>query len=163
MILEIAVYTVAAVMSLVGLILTLVSIPGVWLIYLSTILLAVLNGFQDLTPTVLIVLLAITLISTFIDEIVNALGVKAMGGTIWGMIGAILGGIVGIIVGNILGVVFGPLFGAFLFEFFLGRKSFKESIKSGIGTFVGMLLTILLKTGVNVAMIIFVLLKLLSN
>lgn len=163
MILEIAIYTVAVIMSLVGLILTLVSIPGVWLIYLSTVLVAVLNRFQDLTPTVLIVLFLISLISTFTDDIVRVLGVKALGGSIWGMIGAIVGGVVGFLIGNVVGIILGPLIGAFLLEYTLGKKSFKDSLKAGIGSFVGMLLTIFLKTGVNVAMIIYVVSRVISN
>jgi uncharacterized protein len=163
MILEIAVYTVAVVMSVVGLILTFVSIPGVWLIYLSTVLVAVLNRFQDLTPTVLIILFLITLISTFTDDFVRILGVKAMGGSIWGMIGALLGGLVGFLIGNIVGIILGPLIGAFLFELLFARKSFKDSLKAGIGSFIGMLVTILLKTGVNVAMIIYVVSRVIGN
>ena len=163
MILQIAVYIVAAVMSLVGLILTLVSIPGVWLIYLSTVLLAVMNKFQDLTPTVLIVLFAISLISTFTDDLIRVLGVKALGGSIWGIIGAILGGVVGLIVGNVIGIILGPLIGAFLFEYLFGKKSVKESFKAGVGSFIGMLIAILLKTGVNVAMIAYVISRVISN
>jgi uncharacterized protein YqgC (DUF456 family) len=163
MVLEILIYIVAAVMSVAGLILTLVSIPGVWLIYLSTILVAMIDNFSTITPGMLIVLFLLSLLSTFVDNIVNILGVKAMGGGIWGMIGAILGGFVGLIVGNILGVILGPLVGAFFFEYFLGRKSFKESIKAGIGSFIGMLLTVVLKSVVNVSMIAYVVTRLLSN
>jgi uncharacterized protein YqgC (DUF456 family) len=161
MIIEIIAYIIAAALSLIGLGLTLISIPGVWLIYISTILVAIVNKFEEITPTMLIILLALTILSTFIDNIVNALGVKAMGGSIWGMIGAILGGFIGLIIGNIVGIILGPLIGAFLFEYALARKDFNASLKAGIGTFIGMIVTVLLKTGVNIGMIVFVITKLL--
>jgi uncharacterized protein YqgC (DUF456 family) len=84
-----------------------------------------------------------------------------MGGSIWGMIGAILGGFIGLIIGNIVGIILGPLIGAFLFEYALARKDFNASLKAGIGTFIGMIVTVLLKTGVNIGMIVFVITKLL--
>jgi uncharacterized protein YqgC (DUF456 family) len=163
MILEIAIYIIASVLSLGGLLLTVISIPGVWLIYISTILIATIDNFQVLTPEILLILFSISLLSTFIDNIVNALGVKVMGGTIWGMIGAILGGIVGVVIGNLIGLILGPILGAFFFEYSFGRQTLQKSLKAGIGSFVGMLLTILIKTGVNVGMIIYVVTKLINK
>jgi hypothetical protein len=163
MILNILIYIFTGLISLLGIILTFLSIPGVWLIWISTLLIALVEGFTVITPTILMVLFAISLLSTFIDNIVNILGVKAMGGTVYGMIGAILGGIVGLIVGNIFGFVFGPLIGAFLFEYAFARKTFNQSLKAGFGTFLGMLLTIVLKTGVNVGIVIYVINKLITS
>jgi uncharacterized protein YqgC (DUF456 family) len=163
MILDIAIYTIASVMSVIGLLLTFISIPGVWLIYVSTVLVAFLNQFQVITPAILLILFIVSLLSTFIDNIVSALGVKVMGGTIWGMIGALLGGFTGLIVGNILGVILGPLVGAFIFEYIFARKSFNDSLKAGIGSLIGLIVTIILKTGVNVAMIIYVVTKLINK
>jgi hypothetical protein len=161
MIIEIIIYIIASALSLIGLGLTLISIPGVWLIYISTIMVAAIRGFTVITPLMLIILLFITILSTFIDNIVNALGVKVMGGSIWGMIGAILGGFIGLIIGNIVGIILGPLIGAFLFEYALAGKDFNASLKAGIGTFLGMLVTVILKTGINVTMIVFVIVKIL--
>lgn len=159
--LEISIYTVAGGISLVGLALTVISLPGVWLIFLSTILVATVDKFQTITPLILASIFLISLFSTLIDNIVNLLGVKVMGGTIWGMIGAVLGGIVGLIVGNIFGLILGPLLGAFLLELLLGKKDFKQSLKAGFGTFIGVFLSMILKSAINVGIIIFVITRLL--
>lgn len=160
---EVIIYIITAIFSFIGIFLTMISLPGVWLIYLSTIIIALIDKFQTITPEILLILLAISVFSTLIDNIVNAIGVKILGGSIWGIIGAILGGIVGLIISNIFGIIIGPLIGAFLFEYIFGRKGFKESIKAGLGTFLGMLLTVVLKTGINIGIIVFVVSKLINN
>jgi uncharacterized protein YqgC (DUF456 family) len=157
MVIEIVIYIIAGALSLIGLGLTLISIPGIWLIFLATVLIALLNGFEIITVTTLIVIFLISLVSTFFDNILNLLGVKVFGGSIWGMVGAILGGIVGLFVGNIFGLILGPMIGATVFEFTLSRKDFKDSIKSGLGTFLGLLISILLKFSVAVGIVIYVL------
>jgi uncharacterized protein YqgC (DUF456 family) len=159
--LEISIYIIAGGISLIGLVLTVISLPGVWLIFLSTILVAIVDKFQTITPLILTSIFLISLFSTLIDNIVNLLGVKVMGGTIWGMVGAVLGGIVGLIIGNIVGLILGPLLGAFFLEFFLGRRSFEESLKAGLGTFMGVLLSVILKSAINVGIVIFVITRLL--
>jgi len=156
MVIEIIVYIIAGALSLIGLGLTLISIPGIWLIFLSTVLVALVNGFEIITVTTLIVIFLISLASTFFDNILNLLGVKVFGGSIWGMVGAIIGGLVGLFVGGILGLILGPMIGAAVFEFTLSRKNIKDSIKSGLGTFLGLLLSILLKSVVAVGIIVYV-------
>jgi hypothetical protein len=163
MILQIGIYILSALMSLSGLALTFISLPGVWLIYASTIIISAINNFQIITPQILVILFFVSLLSTFIDNIINAIGVKALGGSIWGMIGAILGGLVGVFLGNIIGIIIAPLLGAFLFEYLLGKKGFKKSLKAGFGTFVGMFFTAILKTGINIAMIVYIFMKLISK
>jgi uncharacterized protein len=152
----IIVYILLGIMALVGLVLTVLDFPGVWLIYIGTLILAILDGFQNLTPTFLVILFLIAILSTFIDNIVVALGAKRMGGSKWGMLGAIIGGIIGLMIGNLLGFFLGPLVGATLFELLFAHKKFKESLKAGIGSFLGLLFSILLKLVVNVGIIVFV-------
>jgi uncharacterized protein YqgC (DUF456 family) len=60
-------------------------------------------------------------------------------------------------------VILGPLVGAFIFEYIFARKSFNDSLKAGIGSLIGLIVTIILKTGVNVAMIIYVVTKLINK
>ena len=160
---ETVIYVLAGIFSILGIILTLISLPGIWLIYLSTVMIALVGEFQVITIPILLALLAISIFSTLIDNIVNALGVKALGGSIFGMIGAILGGIVGLILSNISGIILGPLLGAFVFEYIFGKKSLKQSLKAGIGAFLGILLTAILKTGINITIIVYVISKLINN
>jgi hypothetical protein len=160
MFLQIAVYIIAIILTVSGLLLTIFALPGVWLIYVSTVLIAVIDNFQTFTPEVLLILFLVSLLSTFIDNIIAALGVKVMGGSVWGMLGAILGGILGIFLGNIFGAILGPLLGAFLFEFLLNRKSVKESVRAGLGTFLGFLFSVLFKTVINIGLIVYVVINL---
>jgi hypothetical protein len=160
MFLQIAVHTIAIILSISGLLLTIFTLPGVWLIYIATVLIAVIDNFQTFTPEILIILFLVSLFSTFVDNIISALGVKVIGGSVWGMLGAILGGILGLFVGNIFGIILGPLFGAFLFEFLLNRKSVKESVKAGLGTFLGFLFSVLFKTVINIGLVAYVVINL---
>ncbi len=154
--LDIVIYTIFGLLSLSGIILTILDMPGIWLIYLATVILAVVTGFEVITPLLLIILFFVSVLSTFIDNIVVALGAKKMGGSKWGMLGAILGGIIGLMVGNILGLFLGPLIGATIFEYMFAHKDLNQSFKAGVGSFIGVFVSIFLKTVVNVIIIVFV-------
>lgn len=159
--LNIFIYTIAGLLSLAGIVLTVVSFPGIWLIYISTLMVAILDNFQVITPTILIVLFVIAVLSTLVDNIVIALGAKKLGGTGWGMAGGIIGGIVGLIVGNLVGMFVGPLIGATLFELVFAHKDINQSFKAGIGSFIGIFVSIVLKIGINVGIIVYVISRLL--
>jgi uncharacterized protein len=158
---NIVMYIILGALSLSGLILTLLDFPGIWLIYLSAVILGIVTGFETITPLLLVILFFISLLSTFIDNIVVALGAKTMGGSKWGMLGAILGGIIGLIVGNIIGLFLGPLIGATIFEYIFAHKDLNQSFKAGLGSFIGVFVSIILKTVVNISIIVFVISKLL--
>jgi uncharacterized protein YqgC (DUF456 family) len=153
--LNILIYILLAILSLAGLILTVLNFPGVWLIYISTVILSVMDGFDSIPVTTLVILFVVSVLSTFIDNIVVAMGTKKMGGSIWGMIGAILGGIVGVVVGGIPGMFLGPLLGAVLLEYTFSHKDINQSFKAGIGSAIGVLVGIALRIAINIGMIIF--------
>jgi hypothetical protein len=161
MILEIFLYTLSAIIALAGVILTILTLPGIWLVYIATVIVAFINGFETLTPTILIILFILSLLSTFVDNIVVAMGAKKFGGSTWGMIGAIVGGIVGLIVGSIVGMFLGPLIGATLFELTFSGKDINQSLKAGVGSAIGVLVSIFLKIGINIGIIVFVISKVL--
>jgi len=159
--LEIIIYIVAGIFALTGLILTFFNFPGIWFVYISTVVLAFYTGFEEISPLLLIILFFVAILSTFIDNIVAALGAKKMGGSKWGMLGAILGGIFGFIIGNFIGFVLGPLIGATLFEVIFAHKELNEAFKSGIGSLIGVFVSVFLKVAVNIFIIVFVLSRLL--
>lgn len=154
--LEIVIYIVAAIFALTGLILTIFNFPGIWFVYISTVILAFYTGFEEISPLLLVILFFVAIISTFIDNIVTALGAKKMGGSKWGMLGAILGGIFGFIMGNFIGFILGPLIGAIIFELIFAHKDLNQSLRAGIGSFIGVFVSIFLKIVVNVVIIVFV-------
>ncbi|PKN02642.1 hypothetical protein CVU76_01220 [Candidatus Dojkabacteria bacterium HGW-Dojkabacteria-1] len=155
--LDIILYTILALLSISGVILTVLTLPGVWLVYIAVFILAWMGSFEIITPLILVILFVLSVFSTIADNIVMALGAKKLGGSNWGMLGAILGGIVGLMVGNILGMFVGPIVGATLFELIFARKDFKSSFKAGIGSFIGLFLGIVLKVGFTIGMIVYVL------
>lgn len=161
LIVTILLYVCSALLAIVGVVITLFSLPGVWLLFLAALLVASVGSFKVITPAILILIFIISVLSTFIDEIVVAIGAKKSGGSKYAQLGAVIGSVVGGLIGNIVGVFIGSFLGAFLFEYIFAKKDLNQSLKSGIGSFVGFILGIGLKTAVNIGIIIFVMSKLL--
>jgi len=154
-IISILLYILLGIIALAGLVLTVINLPGIWLIFGATLVAGIMDKFQNLTPIILVVLFFLCLTSTFADNIAAALGAKKFGGTGWGMAGAVIGGIVGIFIGGVWGIFLGPLVGAVLFEMIFAKKDMTTSLKAGWGTFIGILISMILKLGLSVGIIIF--------
>ncbi len=154
-------YILAVILAVGGIILTVFSFPGVWLVYLSTIIVAAIGNFQVITPLILVVLFFISLLSTFADELAAALGTKKAGGSKYGSIGTIIGSTIGGLVANIYGVFIGAFLGATISEYIFARKDFNESIKLGFASLIGFLIGTALKIAVEIGMVVFVLIKVL--
>jgi uncharacterized protein YqgC (DUF456 family) len=155
--LNIILYILLALLATAGVVLTALTLPGIWLVYIAVFILAWMGSFTVITPLILVILFVLSVFSTIADNIVMAMGAKKLGGSNWGMLGAILGGIVGLMVGNIPGMFLGPIVGATLFELIFARKDFNSSFKAGIGSFLGILFSIVLKLGFTIGMIVYVL------
>mgnify|MGYP003795171551 CR=1 FL=1 len=153
--LEIIIYILLALVSLTGLVLVAINLPGIWLIYISTVVLAIMDKFENLTPLVLVILFLLCLLSTLSDNIATALGAKKMGGSGWGIAGAIIGGLIGMLAGGIAGMFLGPLFGATIFEIIFAHKNATQGVKAGFGTFIGIIFSIIFKFSLSVGIIIF--------
>ena len=111
---DILIYVFLCILAIGGIILTLLSFPGVWLIYIAIVILAFLGDFLIITPVILIILFFLSLLSTFIDNITVALGAKTMGGSKYGMAGAVIGLMLGSVMGGIAGMLIGSFLGASL-------------------------------------------------
>jgi uncharacterized protein YqgC (DUF456 family) len=146
--------------SLIGLFLSLVGLPGIWLIPLATILFAWVTGidtFVGVGPIAAIILLGLA--AEIIEFFAGALGAKSAGGAKRSMAGAVLGGIIGGIVGTpvlpIIGTIFGSVIGAFLGAYLLQltkKASADAARKTGTGAAVGRVIGIITKTSFGVAM-----------
>ena len=154
--LDILVYIVLGVIALGGVILTVFNLPGVWLVYISVVLLSWFTGFTVITPGILIVLFVVSVVSTLVDNLGLLLGAKKMGASTWGMVGAVLGGVIGLFVGNFVGFLIGPIVGATLFEVVFERKDLKDAFKAGIGSFLGILISIILRLSIVIGMVVYV-------
>ena len=158
-VINIIIYILLGIISLAGLVLTIINLPGIWLIFGATLVAGIMDKFQNITPLILVVFFILCLASTFADNIAAALGAKKFGGTGWGMAGAVIGGIVGIFIGGVWGIFLGPLVGAVLFEMLFAKKDMITSLKAGWGTFIGILISMILKLGLSVGIIIFTITK----
>lgn len=152
---DILIYILVGILFLAGIVLTVLTLPGVWLVYVGVLLLSALDSFEVISPSILVVLFILSLLSTFVDNIVVALGAKKFGGSNWGMVGAIVGGIVGLILGSFVGMFLGPILGATIFEIIFARKDLKNAFKAGIGSFIGIIVSILLKIGFTIGMAVY--------
>ncbi len=152
---NILLYILLGIIALAGLVLTVINLPGIWLIFGATLVAGIMDKFQNLTPLILLILFFLCLASTFADNIAAALGAKKFGGTGWGMAGAVIGGIAGMFIGGIWGIFLGPLVGAVLFEMLFAKKDMATSLKAGWGMFIGILISMILKLGLSVGIIIF--------
>ncbi len=152
---DILIYILVGILFLAGIVLTVLTLPGVWLVYIGVLLLSALDSFEVISPSILVVLFILSLLSTFVDNIVVALGAKKFGGSNWGMVGAIVGGIVGLILGSFVGMFLGPILGATIFEIIFARKDLKNAFKAGIGSFIGIIVSILLKIGFTIGMAVY--------
>ena len=161
-IISIIIYVLLGIISLTGLVLIVINLPGIWLIYISTIILAIMDKFENITPLILIILFLLCLLSTLSDNIAIALGAKKLGSTGWGMVGAIIGGLVGAIFGGIAGMFLGPLLGATILEIIFAHKDATQGIKAGLGTFIGIIFSIVFRFSLSIGIIIFVLSRVLG-
>jgi uncharacterized protein len=147
------------ILSLAGIALTGVLLPGTWLIV------AVMAGVKLWQPDMvswwtLLALVALATLGEGLEFIASALGAAKAGATKHGAIGAMVGALVGAIAGIPFIPPFGPIvggalgagLGAILAERSFANKTWKESSKAGAGAAVGRLLATLAKLLIAAAM-----------
>jgi len=153
-ILGVIVIIICGVLIIVGLILSLLNLPGVWLIFLSYLIVSLVYNFEIISVGVLLLVLLIVVLSTFIDNVLLILSTKYIGGGKWGVWGAIVGAFAALFMGNLVLSAVAPLVGATLFELAFEKRPFKLAVKAGFGTLVGMIISIFMKFIINVGLII---------
>lgn len=138
-----------------GVVLSLLNLPGVWLIFLAYLITALTSGFELIPLWVLLVILVITVLSTFVDNIILVLSTKYIGGGKWGVWGAVIGALLAIFAGNLILSAVAPFVGATLFELVFAKRPFKLAIKAGFGTLMGMIVSVFMKFFINIGFILF--------
>ncbi|ADY25830.1 protein of unknown function DUF456 [Deinococcus proteolyticus MRP] len=114
-------------------------IPATALLLIGGVAGVFLKGYSGAGDTVfLAVLVVLTLVSSFADNIATAWGAGRYGGSKQAMWGAIAGSLAGLLLGP-LGILVGPLLGAFAAELLLVRRPVDEAARSAFGTLVGLL------------------------
>lgn len=149
---EISAIAVVIFMAFLGVILTLVTLPGTWLMVLTTLLMLLWQPGMFKWYTIAS-LAALALIAEGFEMLSGAVGAKKLGGSsnaAWGAVagaiaGAILGTFVMPIIGTIVGAVLGAGGGAMLIERQLNKKSWNDAAKIGTGAAVGRLVAVVVK------------------
>ena len=138
------------ILMLIGIIGCLVPVlPGPPLSFLGLISLHA-SRFGDFSPTVLIVMAAITIVVSILDYIVPIWGTKRFGGTKYGTRGATVGLIIGLFLGPV-GIIVGPLMGAIVGELIF-KDDLAYALKAGFGSLLGFLTGIGLKLAASFIM-----------
>ncbi len=153
--------SLVALCSLVGVVLTLVTLPGTWFMLLIAIL-AKLVAPDIYTWWVVVAAAGFVLSAEIADLVSSAVGAKVGGAGKAGMTGALIGGVLGAIAGSIfipipvLGTILGGILGAAILAVIMERngadRTWRESTKAGAGAAVGRVAATFIKTAIAIAM-----------
>jgi hypothetical protein len=147
-------YLILAVVLVGGLYLTLLNMPGLWVMVAATAIYAALNHFAYAGIKTLIAIAVLALIAELVDLGAAGAGAKKAGASRRGLWGAIIGGFVGglfltglvpiPVVGTLIGICLGTFAGAIAGELTSGSQV-TQSVRVGVGAAWGRLLGILSK------------------
>lgn len=119
-------------------------VPGVALAWLGFFIYAIVQDFQTISLTTVLVFLGLTLFTWITDFLAPMIGAKKYHASRYGVIGSSLGLLIGVLILGPIGIIAGPFLGAIAGELAAGRKS-QEALHSAIGTFIGFLAGSLVK------------------
>lgn len=123
-------------------------LPGPPLSFIGLFIFALTRNFSPpLTPTLIIILLLMTIAVTVVDYISPLIAAKKYGTSKWGIMGSIGGMIVGAFFSP-LGMIIGAFVGGGLVEWLVSRRE-KQALKAGWGIFMGFLFGMVLKLGIS--------------
>jgi len=160
---SIVILVVFALYACLCVVITLVGLPGTWLMVVGALVITLCNPLWSDTPiwgwATIGVVLGLCVCGEILETAAAGLGAKAGGGTKRGMVGAILGSMIGAVVitfmlpiplvGTLVGAIVGAFVGALL-----GELSHKEPFpagdlaKSATGAAIGRVMGILGKAGI---------------
>ena len=154
---------------LVGFGLVLVTLPGTWVIFLSTALYAFFFPFdqgQTHALWVLGILLGLALLGELIEFVVGTFGSKSVkvsnGAIVVAFIGGIAGALLGatfFLVGALIGVLLGSFLGALVYEWVV-TKDFREGFVVGCAVLATRVVAITLKGSIALGMGVYATFKL---
>jgi uncharacterized protein YqgC (DUF456 family) len=153
-------YVVLMAVLLVGFLLTLINMPGNWIMVAATAGYATLTWPRHVGWWVLALITVLALIGEVVESLAGSAGAKRAGGTARGGWGAFIGGLLGgffltflvpiPVVGTVVGICVGAFMGAMLMEL-SGGKSHEDALQIGIGAAHGRFMGILTKIGFGIA------------
>lgn len=147
--------SILLVVSLVGIALTVVTLPGAWLICAAAILIKMVWIPEILSWWTIGICVGLAVIAELIELGASAVGAAKAGGSRRGAIGALVGTLAGAIIGSfilffpigtIVGAVLGAGAGSLIAERAWAGRTWAESAKAGQGAAVGRLAATIIKT-----------------
>jgi uncharacterized protein YqgC (DUF456 family) len=134
-------YALLLLISVVGLAVAVVGLPGIWLIVVAAIGYALFTGGVYIGLWGIVVLIALGVIAEVLEGALGGVAAGKAGASKRGMVGAIVGGLLGAIlgtplipipvVGTLIGAIVGAGAGAFAVEKFWLKRDTEASLKIG--------------------------------
>jgi len=153
-------YVLLLLVAIGGLGISLLGLPGLWLVVAATVAFTLVTGGVVLSWQTVLIVAGLALASEIVEFVAGAAGSKTAGGTWRGIVGAIVGGLVGgiigvpiPIVGPLLGAVLGAAVGAGAFEL-TGERDLRRAGNIAIGAAKGRAWGIASKATFGTAMLV---------
>ncbi len=136
---DLALLLAAIVMAFGTLAAVLPLVPGPALVWFSAVIYAIMTGFADMGPVPLIILTLLMILGSTTNLWMSLLGVKATGGSMWGVFGGMIGMVIGLLLLFPIGALIGAVVGALGVEL-LRTGDLRKALKIGGGTAGGYIL-----------------------
>lgn len=151
-------YVAAAVLFIAGFAGAVLPYPGCFVALGGSVCYAVAAGAPYPAWWFWVLMLALAVFGTLVDNITTALGARKFGGSRQAFWGSMIGLFVGAFIVFPFGIIIGPFLGAFVAELHFQKKNAKDSAKSGLGATLGLLAGVLAKMLIVGVMLILTLL-----
>lgn len=146
-------WVLAVLLVIIGLVGTVLpAIPGVPILLLGLVLIAWIDGFNQIGPLTLVLMGLLAAISVIIDFLATAEGARRFGAGWPAILGASIGLLVGLFFG-IPGLLLGPFLGAVLGHL-LSRARIDDSMRAGVGATLGVVIGTLSKVVIAFVLLI---------
>lgn len=151
-------YVAAVVLYIAGFLGAVLPYPGCLVALGGSVCYAVAAGAPYPAWWFWVILLALAVFGTLVDNITTAMGARKFGGSKHAFWGSMIGLFIGAFFVFPFGIIIGPFLGAFIAELKFQKKNTKESAKSGLGATLGLLAGVLGKIIVVSIMLVLTLL-----
>lgn len=148
-----------SVVCMLGVLMTMVRLPGTWLIVAVAAFYGWYDGWVRLSVSLLLVLLGIALLAEILETVMSMLAVRRVGASRKAAIGGLIGGFAGMLifsipvplVGTVIGALLGCFLGAMIGEM-LAQQNLNMATKAGLVSAAGFAFGAMLKTAAAIAM-----------
>jgi len=114
-------------------------VPGPALVWFGAIIYALATNFREIGVIPIIILTLLMILGSTTNIWMSALGVKATGGSLWGILGGLVGTVIGILVFFPIGALIGAVVGTLIAEL-VASGDWRKALKIGGGTASGFIL-----------------------